>query len=339
MTETKCYFCKGKAESSPKTGNSLGFDGYTVHCEICGHYNISDEEKFYLETSGFPMVKFVNCIAENIAIHKDEKIPTWISKHQELSGNVGKMVRRNIDEIINQPILHSDKPLSFLKLAASKLIKNTPFDTVVFNLQDFYSLKISEEHEAYEWMKYLKQEGYISSYQVGTDKLNSTTLYLTFKAWQLIEESYRNIHTNQAFIAMSFSEDLSEVEESIKKACKRAGWDAITVKDGDKQYIGLVNDEIIARINQSGFVVADFTDNKRGVYFEAGYASGRGIPVLYTVKKDHMEGEETAGKKLHFDTRNILYIDWKDAADLEKRLFDKIEAVINNKKEKRWISL
>ncbi len=110
-----------------------------------------------------------------------------------------------------------------------------------------------------------------------------------------------------------------EVERAITAACKANGWEAKAV---DRlQYLGSIVDRIRLEINRARFVVADFTENKHGVYYEAGYAEGRGIPVIYSVHKDSV-GD------LHFDTKHLNYIVWETPADLEQRVSDRIGAVI-----------
>ena len=37
------------------------------------------------------------------------------------------------------------------------------------------------------------------------------------------------------------------------------------------------------------FVVADVTNHRNGVYFEAGYAMGMGLPVIWMCHKDDMK--------------------------------------------------
>ena len=66
----------------------------------------------------------------------------------------------------------------------------------------------------------------------------------------------------------------------------------------------LIDVKIISEIKNSRFVVADFTEQKHGVYFEAGYARGMGIPVIWCVRKDDLEN-------LHFDTHHYNYILWE----------------------------
>jgi hypothetical protein len=51
-----------------------------------------------------------------------------------------------------------------------------------------------------------------------------------------------------------------------------------------EEFLGGITDEIIASINQSAFVIDEFTENKHGVYYEAGYAAGRELPVIYVVR-------------------------------------------------------
>jgi nucleoside 2-deoxyribosyltransferase len=78
---------------------------------------------------------------------------------------------------------------------------------------------------------------------------------------------------------------------------------------------------IVAEIRRSGLVVADFTGNRGGVYFEAGFAMGLGIPVIWTCR-------DTDINAVHFDTRQYNHIVWKEAGDLREQLQRRIEATI-----------
>jgi hypothetical protein len=74
--------------------------------------------------------------------------------------------------------------------------------------------------------------------------------------------------------------------------------------------------------------VADFTCEpgkvRGGVYFEAGFAMGLNIPIIWTCKS-------TSTSDLHFDTRQYPHIEWKDSAHLYEQLKARIGAVIG-----RW---
>jgi len=82
-----------------------------------------------------------------------------------------------------------------------------------------------------------------------------------------------------------------------------------------------IDDEIIAHIRRSRFVVANFTGHRGGVYFEAGFALGLNIPVIWTCHKDDIGN-------LHFDVRQYNCIVWDKPEELAKQLKNRIQAVI-----------
>lgn len=67
--------------------------------------------------------------------------------------------------------------------------------------------------------------------------------------------------------------------------------------------------------------MADFTEQKSGVYFEAGFALGLNLPVIWTCRADDIGN-------LHFDVRQYNCIAWKDEADLAGRRQLRIEAIV-----------
>ena len=48
-----------------------------------------------------------------------------------------------------------------------------------------------------------------------------------------------------------------------------------------------LNNQIVQELDSSDFCIADLTYTRPSVYFEAGYAQ-RSIPVIYTVRADHL---------------------------------------------------
>ena len=90
-----------------------------------------------------------------------------------------------------------------------------------------------------------------------------------------------------------------------------------------KQDVVKIDDEIVAEIRRSRFLIADFTHGKAGarggVYFEAGFALGLGIPVIHTCREDAID-------KVHFDTRQYNHILWRNPEDLRDQLEKRILA-------------
>ena len=112
---------------------------------------------------------------------------------------------------------------------------------------------------------------------------------------------------------------LPAYEQGLRPGVMMAGYDPIRV---DRvEHVNRIDDEIIARVRTSLFVVADFTEHREGVYFEAGFALGLGLPVIWTCRKGDM-------KDLHFDIRQYNTIDWDDYEDLASRLQHRIEATV-----------
>ena len=132
--------------------------------------------------------------------------------------------------------------------------------------------------------------------------------------------------SSSAFVAMWFDSSMSEAwDRAIKPAISGAGYTATRIDQ--KEYINKVDDEIIAEIRRSRFVVADFThgdDGSRGgVYYEAGFAHGLDIPVVFSCREDVFE-------TIHFDTRQYNHIIWKKPEELRKQLTARIAAVVGD---------
>ena len=137
-----------------------------------------------------------------------------------------------------------------------------------------------------------------------------------------IEQNRGVTDSPQGFVAMWFHDvmDLA-YEDGIRPAIQSAGYTPLRIDR--KPDVNKIDDEIIAEIRRSRFLVADFThgeDGARGgVYFEAGFAQGLGIPVIYTCRADMVD-------KLHFDTRQYAHILWERPEDLRDALRNRIVA-------------
>ncbi len=123
---------------------------------------------------------------------------------------------------------------------------------------------------------------------------------------------------------MWFDDSMSEsFENGIDPAIVDAGYNPFRIDR--KEHINKIDDEIIAEIRRSRFLVADFThgdDGARGgVYYEAGFAHGLALPVIFMCRQDALN-------TLHFDINHYNHIVWKGSADLREKLKNRILAVI-----------
>ncbi len=141
--------------------------------------------------------------------------------------------------------------------------------------------------------------------------------------WQEIAR-LQEIRTSSrlGFVAMSFQPQfLPLYEHGLAPGIAAAGYEALRVDR--HEHNNRIDDEIIALIKRSRFLVADFSVNRGGIYFEAGYALGLGLPVIWTVRAEDL-------KDVHFDTRQFNHIAWRqdDLPGLAKALQLRVEATI-----------
>jgi nucleoside 2-deoxyribosyltransferase len=143
------------------------------------------------------------------------------------------------------------------------------------------------------------------------------------KGWALIDEARRGtIPSDKAFVAMAFRPFLQPLyDEGLYIGIRKAGYDPIRI---DRvQHNNRIDDEIIATIRRCKFVVADFTLNRGGIYFEAGFAMGLNRPVIWTAPEGKLH-------RVHFDTRQYNFVRWTrdDLKTFAQALQNRIEATI-----------
>ena len=121
------------------------------------------------------------------------------------------------------------------------------------------------------------------------------------------------------FIAMWFDESMKNARQAITEAIENLGFGVsiIDMKEHNNQIVP----EILHEIKNCKFVIADFTGNRGGVYYEAGYALALGKEVIHTCKSENF-------KDLHFDILQKNTISWSDEKELKNRLIKIIEATI-----------
>lgn len=188
--------------------------------------------------------------------------------------------------------------------------ESTEWDEVV------YLLNYLEERE---WIKYERSgDGWLRG-------------QLTVAGYERIAELRVNLDSSQAFVAMWFDTSMNQpYKAGIEPAIEEAGYNSLRIDR--KEHVNKIDDEIIAELRRSRFVVADFTQGddgaRGGVYYEAGFAHGLNLPVIFTCREDAVE-------TLHFDTAHYNHIVWTTPEELRKKLKTRILAVIGEGPEAR----
>ncbi len=187
------------------------------------------------------------------------------------------------------------------------------FDSV----HDYSVLCAKNLEEANFYLRALVDQNFVKT--VGAI-FKETACVLTSSGWQELERIEQSgAESSNAFIAMWFDHERDAVKDSIQSAIAASGY--VPIRIDKVEHVNRIDDEIIARIRRSKFLVADFTGQRNGVYFEAGFMLGLGRPVIWLCKKSELD-------KVHFDTRQYNMIDYQDVKELESRLQFRIEAIM-----------
>lgn len=143
---------------------------------------------------------------------------------------------------------------------------------------------------------------------------------ITTGGWTYLEEQGKPAKQQRAFVAMSFDPSMNDLWASaILPGTRDAGYDSFRV-DQDP-HIDRIDARIIAGIRDSSFLIADVTMHKHGVYYEAGFAQGLGLPVIWMVREDDLP-------RVHFDTRQYSHIVWTNHDEAREKLTNTILAVM-----------
>lgn len=266
------------------------------------HWKSSDVSKEYWDNIGSKVI----AVLSNGAKLDPNIFYDTVSLIKFVDTNFRKLLP---EEKLDSVLEYFAKRVSF---DGQSVILNTPTDNVA---NSFYFAN------ANEWLYYLDnaiKRGFLTTEQ------DTYNIYhkLTIEGLNKLAVIQEKTNSRFCFVAMSFDDSMFEIYENvIASTIRGCGFEPYLVSNVNVESDKTINDAIIAGLKKARFTIADFTYHKDGVYFEAGYALGRGQQVIYTCRHDHM-------KNAHFDIRNYQHIIWNDAVDFQKKLTDKIEAFI-----------
>ncbi|MFD8543455.1 TIR domain-containing protein [Streptomyces sp. NPDC059649] len=119
---------------------------------------------------------------------------------------------------------------------------------------------------------------------------------------------------NYVFVVISFDPAMEPTFSAIESAARRVGMTAERVKDLKRDF--RVTETILEKIESARLVVADLTLERPNVYFELGYARGKGKTVVTLIKE---------GSKAHVDVRGWNYLEYIDSRPLEEDLVERFK--------------
>ena len=265
----------------------------------------------------------VDSDVNNMTNAEKARLTTWLISQRLQGDSQPTITKQVIDSEKDKPALQvHERAERLLRFIAQRI--GTVGQTLILWPEDLavYAWSESTEwHEIVYCFKYLVQVG-LARGKIGGDSLYDCDV--TVAGHRHIADQAANVDSSQVFVAMWFDDSTDKAcKDGIEVGIRDAGFKPLRIDR--KDHINKIEDEIIAEIRRSRFVVADFTQGndgaRGGVYYEAGFAHGLNLPVIFTC-------HEKSLKNLHFDTAHYSHIVWENPAELREKLKNRILAVV-----------
>jgi nucleoside 2-deoxyribosyltransferase len=255
------------------------------------------------------------------------KLSAWLREQAVLGRDPPEIDSRNIDTIESSLPSYTVLQKQLILLRALARMSSFPGEQVTLHSWLDYPLAWAANAGELEfYLRTLEARGLVrhinNTHMAGGLQ---SVLEVASDGWAFLDQNASaSPLSEQVFVAMSFADELRNIwEDGIRPAITDAGYRPYRVDA--EPHIDRIDAKIVAEIRNSKFLVADVRQHKHGVYFEAGYALGLGIPVIWTVQESDLANT-------HFDTRQYNHIVWQTPSDLREKLYLVVCAVIGKNK-------
>lgn len=290
-------------------------------CPICKE---ESAEKITNKTSDAPKYDCIRC--GQFAIETTAKIQWENGLDDSLRWKVSAYIREFQPEVVtSNDIKHAlEHPVPSLHHRADRILRwlaekyPAGKSFILFNNQEMIPLLSIGWNKNVDEMSFMIRDVLCDEMRLLT---HNQGRYSVSPKGFLYLEGRRETISSIGFCAMWFNPDVKPLWlKAIEPAIREAGYEPLRL-DESKEYNNRVDDEIMASIRASRFVVADFTGNRGGVYYEAGFAHGLGLDVIFMCRE---------GDDLHFDVRqyNCIYWTMDNLEEAKKRLKNRILATL-----------
>lgn len=302
----ECPIC-GLSQKDVRTSDSG--ERLTLQCARCGNFTITRT-------------------AARVGVRKGAgpKLSAWIRERTESGVEAPIVNSETISQIVDGLPDYSVSEKQLLLLRALERRSKYPGDVVNVVPEHDYPLAWSEGEKEFRYhLRSLIDRG-LAKRVDGPPDLNDSFVFdieITPAGWEYIDKHARpSVISDQVFVAMSFATELKPAwENAIRPALVKAGFRPYRIDA--EPHLDRIDAKIITEIRNSKFLVVDVTQQRPGVYFEAGFANGLGLPVFWCVREDDL-------KNVHFDTRQYNHIVWKDEAHLADQLYLFVSAIVGH---------
>ena len=259
-----------------------------------GKYIVNDNDKFKLST---------------LDDREKVKLTSWLVEQRSLGYLLPKITSVSILEAQRRKELRIaervDRILRYLESQSRSLLgtgvhlrllppdigQELDDDHLIFFELLQYSESVNSD-ELISLLNHLEERGYIKL--IGFKNNTFGTCFLTVNGYERLEDTKKPSQDSiKVFVAMWFNPSMDEVwTKGIKPAITEAGYEPVRIDK--KEDLNKIDDEIIAEIRRSRFVVADFTPERLMI-------------MTFPLKNVVREGESTTKRVLLVDLVSMLY--------------------------------
>ncbi|MDR0461612.1 MAG: hypothetical protein LBH62_09380 [Nitrososphaerota archaeon] len=331
--DEKCVICSEQLNEKPQFFEYMHI---FYDCPVCGKFvtyqqYVNEFNKDYLRIFLFynkhnwPKKRGLYFISSCAVFDK------WKQAHQEDYGSA---------DLVTEEVIEAWYPKNFNEKINKILLKMEQLSTnegyrINFSRKQIESLffvktysKEREQGQTYYTDKDIVNqisffENYLNAQKLTCFSTISNYGYLLSDGWKRVDELQKNqTHIKQVFVAISFAEEAIVIRERIEEGVRKAGYEPV-VMDKHKHNNQIVP-EMLRKIRESRFVVADLTFPNLNVYYESGYAFGLGKEVIHTAKKEtFIEAKGT------FDVKQKATVLWEtDPQEIVDLLVEQIKSTI-----------
>lgn len=302
MSSVKCIFCGNDAKDH---GFEQQYDGITYTCNVCHRYVL--ERSFQIERYSKQKDKYF-------------KVSSWIREQNDLFDKAPKITSKDFPKLLDM----SDKKVKEKFDLMMQHVYKSKYQTIDTKQCVVQSWFIDEAEFLLFFQKAI-DDGFVKAeiqrFMDRTSRIQFQSI--TFDGLQYVENlESPNKSSKNVFLAFNFETELNDVFSTyVREAVEESGLNCIIVNQNNTEHDKSITDEIIGKLKSSRIVIADFTNHRNSVYFEAGFAMGMKIPIIWTVQKGHEEN-------MSFDTRQYPHIVWENGEDLKKQIMDRIKVIL-----------
>jgi len=265
---TCCPLCEFQnAEYQYVEGN---FVKLIFSCPQCGKFFITTDLKDdlkdpykYVFGKGFILAGLARELNEINKKKISQNYPYFYSK------DIEKFLKHHLVPDLNDPRAKANKLLDRF------IDKSDHFGYVIqYNPNKDISLAYAKNLDEFEALVELLVKSELIE-RIG-DEINKKVT-ITAKGWDLANE--RRVDSNQGFIAIRFNKKMEESFNTIKAAIRENDYHASFL--WGEHFPDRIMDKALKEIRKSKFVVADLTDERPSVFYEAGFAHALNLDVIY----------------------------------------------------------